>query len=68
MSSTPESSGRDRALAALLHALMRVIGRLPLQLLHAIGAALGELARRLNNRETRIARRNLELCLPAAAA
>lgn len=68
MSSTPESSGRDRALAALLHALMRVIGRLPLQLLHAIGAALGELARRLNNRETRIARRNLELCLPELQA
>ncbi|WP_369126626.1 lysophospholipid acyltransferase family protein, partial [Vogesella mureinivorans] len=64
MSSAPEPRGRDRALAALLHALMRIIGRLPLRALHAIGAALGDLARRFNNRETRIARRNLELCLP----
>ena len=64
MSSTPDPSGRDRALAALLHALMGLIGRLPLRWLHAVGAALGELARRMNNRETRIARRNLDLCLP----
>lgn len=64
MSSAPEPRGRDRALAALLHALMRIIGRLPLRALHAIGAVLGDLARRFNNRETRIARRNLELCLP----
>lgn len=64
MSSTPDPRGRDRALAALLHALMRVIGRLPLRALHAIGAFLGALARRFDNRETRIARRNLELCLP----
>lgn len=64
MSSAPESRGRDRALAALLHALMRIIGRLPLRVLHAIGAMLGDFARRFNNRETRIARRNLELCLP----
>ena len=64
MSSTPDPSGRDRALAVLLHALMRLIGRLPLRLLHAVGAGLGDLARRFNNRETRIARRNLELCLP----
>jgi KDO2-lipid IV(A) lauroyltransferase len=64
MSSTPPTRGRDRALAALLHALMRAIGRLPLRPLHAVGAALGALALRFNNREARIARRNLELCLP----
>lgn len=43
---------------------MRLIGRLPLRSLHAIGAALGGLALRFDNREARIARRNLELCLP----
>lgn len=67
MSSATEPRGRDRVLAVLLHVSMRLIGRLPLRALHAIGTTLGGLALRFGNRETRIARRNLELCLPGLA-
>lgn len=67
MSSATEPRGRDRVLAVLLHVSMRLIGRLPLRALHAIGTTLGDLALRFGNRETRIARRNLELCLPDLA-
>jgi len=64
MSSPDSPRSRDRALAAALHALMSLIGRLPLRWLHAMGAALGALALRFDNREARVTRRNLELCLP----
>lgn len=38
--------------------------RLPLRLLHALGHAVGWLARALGTREVRVARRNLELAFP----
>lgn len=64
MSSLANPRLRDRALAALLHALISLLGRLPLPVLHRLGAALGRIALRFDNRECRVTRRNLELCLP----
>lgn len=64
MSSLANPRLRDRALAAALHALISLLGRLPLRVLHRLGAALGRLALRFDNRECRVTRRNLELCLP----
>jgi KDO2-lipid IV(A) lauroyltransferase len=64
MSSLENPPARQRALAALLHALIGLIGRLSLARLHRLGGALGRFARRIDNRECRVTRRNLELCLP----
>lgn len=64
MSSLEHPPARQRALAALLHALIGLIGRLSLTSLHRLGAGLGGFARRIDNRECRVTRRNIELCLP----
>lgn len=50
--------------ARLLGALLWLLSRLPLAWLQGIGAALGRWWYRRNAYETRIARRNLQLCLP----
>src|SRR6186713_142348 len=51
-------------LGRALHALAAVPGALPLTWQRAIGRALGRAALWMNMRETRIARRNLELVAP----
>jgi KDO2-lipid IV(A) lauroyltransferase len=48
----------------LLGQMMALASRLPLRLLHAIGALLAYPMRWLGTREYRVARRNLELCFP----
>jgi KDO2-lipid IV(A) lauroyltransferase len=48
----------------LLGPMMALASRLPLRLLHAIGALLAYPVRWLGTREYRVARRNLELCFP----
>jgi KDO2-lipid IV(A) lauroyltransferase len=48
----------------LLFALAALVGRLPMRALHALGDAVAWLARVLNVREARVARRNLELVYP----
>ena len=50
--------------ARLLHALLWLLGRLPLDILQALGSGFGALARWMNLREARVARRSLELCFP----
>lgn len=55
---------RESAKARLVWILLKAAGRLPLPLLQSIGTGLGTLVRWLNLRESRVARRNLELCLP----
>ncbi len=50
--------------AKLLYALAAAIGRLPWSWLHALGDAVATLWRRLDAREARVARRNLELAFP----
>ncbi|WP_374602122.1 lipid A biosynthesis lauroyl acyltransferase [Arenimonas sp.] len=47
-----------------LYAAAWLLGRLPRRLQRGLGTRLGELAWRLNGREPRVARRNLELALP----
>lgn len=54
--------------ARLLHLLLALLGRLPLAWLQALGAALGRIWLRRGWREARVARRNLDLCLPALPA
>ncbi len=54
--------------ARLLYAALWLIGALPLRLLQPLGAGLGHLARWLNLREARVARRNIELCFPGLRA
>jgi KDO2-lipid IV(A) lauroyltransferase len=54
-----------RALASLLHAFAYALGRLPWSWLYALGDALGWWWQRLDARESRVARRNLALALPA---
>ncbi len=44
--------------------LLRLLAKLPLPVAHSIGALLGWLLILLPNKNQRIARRNLELCLP----
>ena len=48
----------------LLYALAAVVGRLPLRALHWLGDIAAWLSRVLNLRETRVARRNLEIVYP----
>jgi len=50
--------------ATLLYLLAAAIGRLPWWLLHALGDGIAKLWRRLDAREARVARRNLELAFP----
>ncbi len=54
--------------ARLLFALAWLAGRLPLRTQQALGAALGRLAYRRNQREAKVARRNLELLSAGSAA
>lgn len=55
--------------ARALSLLLALLGRLPLPLLHALGAALGTLLGALpGTRARRITRRNLELCFPGESA
>jgi len=49
---------------ALVARLLALASRLPLRLLHAVGALLAYPVRWLGTREYRVARRNLELCFP----
>lgn len=48
----------------LLYALAAIIGRLPLRMLHRLGDIAAWISRVLNLRETRVARRNLEIAYP----
>lgn len=57
-------AGAHNFRASTLHALLWLLGRLPLPLLQTLGAGIGTLARHLGLREARVARRSLELCLP----
>jgi KDO2-lipid IV(A) lauroyltransferase len=50
--------------ARTLHALLRLIGCLPLPVLQRLGAGLGDALRWTRSRSARIATRNLELALP----
>ena len=68
MSSPPLSRPFDRALAACVFVVLRLVGLLPLRWLHAAGGLLGALALRLDNREAQVARVNLALCLPELGA
>lgn len=54
-----------QAQARLLFAAAWCLGRLPLRWHQALGDRLGRWAHRWNNRESRVARRNLELIAPA---
>jgi KDO2-lipid IV(A) lauroyltransferase len=51
--------------ARLLYLLAAAIGRLPWSWLHALGDAMAALWLRLDAREARVARRNLELAFPS---
>lgn len=51
--------------ARLLHALLWLLGRLPLRALHALGDAVAALSRALGRREVAVTRRNLALVAPA---
>src|SRR5512133_2676510 len=57
-----------RAFASLLYAFAFVVGRLPWRLLYTLGDLLGGLWRWQDARESRVARRNLELAFPAMDA
>src|SRR6478672_8579995 len=59
---------RSRLPAAVLFAIASLVGRLPWRLLYRAGDAVAWLWRRLDARESRVARRNLELALPALSA
>jgi KDO2-lipid IV(A) lauroyltransferase len=56
-----------RALASLLYAFAFALGRLPWTALYRLGDMIAWLWRRLDARENRVARRNLELALPTLA-
>ena len=53
---------------AIVGWMLALASRLPLRLLHAIGALLAYPVRWLGTREYRVARRNLELCFPGLDA
>ena len=53
-----------RFVSAVLHALASAIGRLPWAMLYGTGDAIAALWQRLDAREARVARRNLEMALP----
>lgn len=53
-----------RVAATLLYALAAAVGRLPWALLHAMGDVLAAAWRALDVRESRVARRNVELAFP----
>lgn len=54
--------------ARLTFALLWLLGRLPLSLLHALGGALGRLWLALKRREAQVAAINLQLCFPELRA
>lgn len=60
----PEVRLRFGFAARLLAALLWLLGRLPLRFLQAIGAWLGRRWHAADAYDVRVARRNLELCLP----
>lgn len=61
----PKPAPKEPALLARwVHRLILLCGRLPLGLLRHLGSALGRLWLLANFRESRVARRNLELCFP----
>ena len=76
--SLPAASARQTAWPRLLSprywptwaglAVLRLLSLLPYRLQLAVGSALGGLLRRLPLRYVRIARRNIELCLPELGA
>ena len=55
----------SRTIAAVLHALAVALGRLPWPWLYRIGDVIAAVWRRLDAREARVTRRNLELAMPA---
>ena len=59
----PSNAPRLSWPVALLHAFLRVVGLLPLAVVHALGAALGRLMWLSNGRARRIAERNLSLVI-----
>lgn len=63
----PRLISRERR-AALVAGLLRTLARLPLPLVHALGAGIGSLLAVLPNATRRIAARNLEACFPALDA
>ncbi len=64
----PSPDLRVRLQARLLYALAWCIGRLPLGALRALGNGAGRLAHAMNIRETKVARRNLEIIAPQPSA
>lgn len=54
--------------ARLMFALLWLLGRLPLRVLHALGDAIGWLWLRAGLREARVAAINLDLCFPELGA
>lgn len=55
-------------LARLLYLLARIIGALPFALLQSMGKFAGFISYRFNNRETQVARRNMQLIYPNESA
>lgn len=55
-------------IARLMYALTKLIGMLPVSVLRGLGKIAGYGAYRFNNRETRVARRNMQLIYPHDSA
>ncbi len=55
-------------LAQLLYAMTKLIGLLPFTVLRTLGKILGFVSYRVNNRETQVARRNMQLIYPQDSA
>ena len=55
---------KPHVIARLLYLLARVIGMLPFALLQSIGKCTGFISYLLNNRETQVARSNMQLIYP----
>jgi len=68
MATRPPSTTRQRTAVILKdragRLLMHLLARLPLPVLHAMGASLGRLVRRVPNRQRRNALINIGICLP----
>ncbi len=55
---------KPHVLARLIYAVAQLIGLLPFAVLQGLGKFVGALSYRANNRETRVARRNMQLIYP----
>lgn len=55
-------------IAYLLYATTKIIGSLPFELLRALGKIVGFVSYHVNNRETQVARRNMQLIYPQDSA